>query len=506
MLVPIGHEDMSARRWPVITLGLILVNLLIFAGTHRTVDQQDSQLWKVEEHILILAATHPDLVLTPEAREFVDGYRTQFQHRWAKLQNPNSDAVDEWDARTRLIQDPEALQDEMQSLEDQCSQLTASSITERYAFMPAHPKPITYITATFLHLDWWHVIGNMWFLWLAGFVLEDAWGRPLYVLVYLAAGAFAHQFYACVNPVSIGHLRGASGAIAGLMGAFLVRFPKMKIRMLWFFDLGLFPFWRFWMRAYWLLPIWVLMEIDYGTHLDPTDNIAHWAHVGGFLFGGIAAVALRYSGLEHKVNKAIEEKVAWTPDPEITQAGDFMESDKLDEAAATLNNYLTTKPDSVEAWNLLRAVYWRASNIPAYREATGKLCDLHVRSREYETAWQDYEDFLNAGGENLPPSVWLELCRVPEQQLDFERAVSEYEKLAAAYPSERQSLMAQLGAARICLKRLNRPLDALRFYEAAAASAVPHLDLEQDIQSGIRKARIAITQVKALSAGASDAV
>ena len=65
MLVPIGHEDMSARRWPVITIGLILVNLLIFAGTHRTVDQQDSQLWKVEEHILILAATHPDLVLTP---------------------------------------------------------------------------------------------------------------------------------------------------------------------------------------------------------------------------------------------------------------------------------------------------------------------------------------------------------------------------------------------------------------------------------------------------------
>ncbi len=504
MLVPIGHEDMSARRWPVITIGLILANLLIFAGTHRTVDQQDSQLWKVEEHILILAATHPDLLLAPKSRELVDGFQSQFPRHWAEMQNPNSDAVDEWDARTRLIQDPEELQDEMDSLEDQYSQLTASSITERYAFMPAHPKPITYITATFLHLDWWHVIGNMWFLWLAGFVLEDAWGRPLYLLVYLAAGAFAHQFYVWVNPVSIGHLRGASGAIAGLMGAFLVRFPKMKIRMMWFFDLGLFPFSRFWMRAYWLLPIWVVMEINYG--MGPRDGVGHWAHVGGFLFGGIAAVAIRYSGLEHKVNKAIEEQVAWTPDPEISQAGDLMEHHKFDEAATTLNNYLTTKPDSVEAWNLLRAVYWRASNISAYREATGKLCDLHVRSREYETAWQDYEDFLNAGGERIPPDVWLDLCRVPEQQQDFERAVNEYEKLAATYPSERQSLLAQLCAARICLKRLNRPLDALRFYEAAAASAVPHLDLEQDIQSGIRKARIAITQVKALSAGASDAV
>ena len=319
----------------------------------------------------------------------------------------------------------------------------------------------------------------MWFLWLAGFVLEDAWGRPLYLLVYLAAGVVGNQFHAWANPGSIVPSVGASGAIAGLMGAFLVRFPKMKIRMMWFFDLGLFPFCRFWMRAYWLLPIWVLMEINYGTgtkRRDWTLGARRWIPIWW-----LAAVALRYSGLEHKLNKAIEEKVAWTPDPEITQAGDLMDHSKLDEAAATLNNYLTTKPDSVEAWNLLRAVYWRASNIPAYREATGKLCELHLKANESEAAWQDYEDFLNAGGERIPPDVWLDLCRVPEQQRDFERAVSEYEKLAAAYPSERQSVMAQLGAARICLKRLNRPQDALTLYEGASASAVPHLDLEQDI-------------------------
>jgi hypothetical protein len=93
---------------------------------------------------------------------------------------------------------------------------------------------------------------------------------------------------------------------------------------------------------------------------------------------------------------------------------------------------------------------------------------------------------------------------VPEQQQDFRRAVGEYEKLAAAYPSERQSLMAQLAAARICLKRLNHPQDALRFYDAAAASAVPHLDLELDIQSGIREAKDVLSQVKALSAGAAS--
>ena len=500
MIIPIQHENMSTRRWPIVTLALILVNLVIFAATHRTVDQQDSQLWKVKERILILAATHPNLILGPKAREFVDGFERQFPDDWAELQKPNSEITDEWDARTRLIQDRAELQEEMDSLGGQYSQLTASSITERYAFSPSQRIPITYLSSTFLHADWWHVIGNMWFLWLAGFVLEDAWGRPLYLLVYLLAGAFACQFNAWVNPGSIVHSVGASGAIAGLMGAFLVRFSKIKIRMMWFFDLGLFPFCRFWMRAYWLLPIWVLMEINYG--MGPRDGIGHWAHVGGFFFGGIAAIALRYSGLEHKANKAIEEKVAWTPGPEISQANELMEQGKLPEAAAILNEFVAGNPDSFAAWNLLRAIHWRASNIPAYRDATCKLCDLHVRSREYETAWLDYEDFLNAGGERIPPDVWLDLCRVPEERQDFERAVSEYEKLAAAYPSERQSLLARLSAARICIKRLNRPQDALRLYERASASAVPHLDLQQAIESGIREARTALSQVKAFSVGA----
>ena len=504
MIVPIGHENMSARRWPVITLGLILLNFGIFLSTHSVMETQGSQLGQVRAHILILAAIHPQILLTSEVRELVTDFQNHDPDDWAEMQHPNSEVIDDdWVARMRLLDDPAALQAEMDSFAGQYSQLMASSIDQRYAFVAAHPRPITYLTSTFLHGGWWHLIGNMWFLWLAGFVLEDAWGRPLYLLVYLTAGAFACQFDAWANPGSIVSSLGASGAVAGLMGAFLVRFPKMKIRMMWFFDLGLFPFSRFWMRAYWLLPIWVLTEINYG--MGPRDGIGHWAHVGGFLFGGITAVALRYSGLEHTLNKAIEEKVAWTPDPEITQAGDLMEHGKFDEAAATLNNYLTAKPDSVEAWSLLRAGHWQRSDIQAYREATVTLCGLHLQAREHEAAWKDYEEFLQLGGDKMPPAIWLDLCRLPEEQQDFERAVSEYEKLAAAYPSERQSLLARLGAARICLKRLNRPQDALRFCEAVSASAVPHLDLEQDIESGIREAKNALSQVKAISSGAASA-
>lgn len=80
--------------------------------------------------------------------------------------------ADAWDARIRLIKDQAALQQEMDSLAEQFSSAQRTSVLEQYAFTPAHPKPIAYLTANFLH-------GNMWFLWLAGAILEDTWSRVL---------------------------------------------------------------------------------------------------------------------------------------------------------------------------------------------------------------------------------------------------------------------------------------------------------------------------------------
>jgi hypothetical protein len=82
--------------------------------------------------------------------------------------------------------------------------------------------------------------------------------------------------------------------------------------------------------------------------------------------------------------------------------------------------------------------------------------------------------------------------------------VSEYEKLATAYPTGRESLVAQISAAGLCVNRLNRPKDALRFYEAASNSSVPHIDLELEIESGMREARNALSQSKLLSGRAAS--
>jgi tetratricopeptide (TPR) repeat protein len=123
---------------------------------------------------------------------------------------------------------------------------------------------------------------------------------------------------------------------------------------------------------------------------------------------------------------------------------------------------------------------------------TIKLCQLHLKAQDGETAWQDYQEYTNAGGDRMPAGTWLELCRIAEGQQDYERAVKEYEHLSQAYPAEKQSFLALLSAGRLTLKQLNRPSDALLYYNAAKASRVPHLDWDSNIQAGIQAAEKAV--------------
>src|SRR5258707_11189488 len=105
----------------------------------------------------------------------------------------------------------------MDSLAQQYAELEHNSILERYAFIPAHPQPISYITANFLHGGWLHIIGNMWFLWLAGAILEDTWGPVIYPIFCFVFGGLAPHFSALDSPGSIGPNVGASWAAAALI-------------------------------------------------------------------------------------------------------------------------------------------------------------------------------------------------------------------------------------------------------------------------------------------------
>ena len=499
MFIPLRHENMEGRRWPVISLALILINLAVFLGTHWQIDDQSAKNSDVPAHILMLAGMHPDLTMPPDVQEFVTSFQQKHPGTWNEIRSETRDVADAWDARIRLIEDQGALQREMDSLAEQYVKAKTETIVGQYAFTPAHPRAITYVTANFLHAGWLHLIGNMWFLWLAGAILEDTWGRLIFPVFYLLAGVAALQFHAWLNPGSSVATLGASGAVAALMGAFLMRFPTTKIEVALVVglrsltNLALGKGIRFKARAVWLLPLWLLMEIFSGYIFGQSSGVAHWAHVGGFVFGMLGALVVRKSGLEAQVNEAIEQKVSWSADPLMVQASECAEQGRVDEAIVKLNEYVKSKPDAADGYTLLQQLTWRKGDRAGHREATTKLCQIHLKQQDKEAAWRDYEELQNAGGENLPPATWIELCRYLEEQQNLERAVSEYEKLAAAYPRDKQSVLALIAAGRLSLKRLGRPEEALKFYQAAAASPVPHLDWDTNIQNGVAGAKAALS-------------
>jgi membrane associated rhomboid family serine protease len=491
MLIPLRHENMQGRRWPVITIGLIALNTLIFLGTHWKMDEQAPELGEVRTHIVLLAAMHPELNIQGKAKDFVTTIQTKNPALWKQAQNQNRDIHDAWDARMRMAADehPEVMQEEMDAIEARFEVLDKTSLLSNYAFIPAHPTAISYLTANFLHGGWLHLIGNMWFLWLAGTILEDTWGRIIYPAFYLIAGMLAVQVHALVNAGSITPMIGASGAIAGLMGAFLVRFPTTKIEMGWLLG---FRFYRFKAAAYWLLPLWLFMEIFYGSLFGQASGVAHWAHIGGFVFGGLIALGVRASGLEQMAEKGIQEKISWVSHPLLAEASEQLEHGQLDAAESNLKTLLLEKPDSVDAYRMLQNIYWRKNDVPSHRGALEKVLTLELKANDHAGAWLTYQDFKNAGGEKLSAPLWLDLCRQLETQPDLERAAGEYQDLAQAYPTEKQGLLAQMAVGRLFLKRLNRPADALRCYEAAQASTVPHPDWQPTIDRGIAEAKKAL--------------
>jgi len=495
MLIPIGHENMEARRWPVITIGLIIINFAVFLFTLSSLRKESPELSETRTHIRLLAAMHPELNLPPTAQKLVSEIQRREPSAWAIAKNPFRELHDGWDARIRLIDDPALLQQEMDKLSARYEELRATSALERYAFVPVHPTWYSYITANFLHGGWLHIIGNMWFLWLAGIVLEDVWGRGLYLAVYLVAGAFALQVHSWFNAGSNIPTLGASGAVAALMGAFLIRFPRVRINMVWFWMFIRVT--RFSAEAYWLLPLWFLMEIFSGVLFGAHSGVAHMAHVGGFAFGMLAAVAIRRSGVEHAINKAIEQEIDPEHDAEIDQIQALVGQNRLDEALSELDRFTAVNPESENTLLLLREIQWRKQNIPAYASATQRLCAIHLSLRATENALKDYEELVQAGGGPLAAETWFKLCHALEDRQEYERALGEYQELAEAYPKDRQGIMALLAAARLAMNKVHRPQHALNLYQAAADFSMPHLDLDSSIQAGMKGARAALASSSA---------
>ena len=193
------------------------------------------------------------------------------------------------------------------------AQLFLGAMTERiiltFGFIPArflnpeafHYEPwevaITLVTSLFLHGGFVHLAGNMIYLWVFGGAIEDVLGPMRYLVFYVACGAAGSLAHTVLFPASAIPSIGASGSIAGLLGAFLVLRPRARI-------VTLFPLVVYWamaeIPALVFLPVWFGMQffngflsLEAARRVQEVAGIAWWAHVGGFVFGAVVAIVWR---------------------------------------------------------------------------------------------------------------------------------------------------------------------------------------------------------------------
>jgi membrane associated rhomboid family serine protease len=165
-----------------------------------------------------------------------------------------------------------------------------------YGVVPADFALLTTVTSMFLHGGWLHFLGNMLYLWIFGDNVEDQLGHARFVLFYLICGVAAGLAHVYMNPASTVPTVGASGAIAGVMGAYFVLYPHSRI-------LALLPLFVFWevieVPAILFLGLWFVMQFFSGVGSIAAGaratggGIAFWAHVAGFLAGMATVFLLR---------------------------------------------------------------------------------------------------------------------------------------------------------------------------------------------------------------------
>ena len=168
-----------------------------------------------------------------------------------------------------------------------------------YGVVPARLQAPTLLTSMFLHGSWMHVIGNMWYLWIFGDNVEDRVGHGRFIVFYLLCGIAAALGQVVIDPGSTLPTIGASGAIAGIMGAYFVLYPRSRV-------LTLIPLVIFWevieLPATMLLGFWFLMQLFSAGAIAVTSTtggggVAFMAHVAGFVLGAIGVLVFRKKAL-----------------------------------------------------------------------------------------------------------------------------------------------------------------------------------------------------------------
>jgi len=430
ILLPLGHEDQEAQRYPYITLGFVLLNTLLFIitlivapATQIAHYEKEQQL--VEFYIWHLDFELPDDVyakLMPESRymiEYVEKYglKEAFAQLNVPIELPDDSSSSGESMTSEALQTRQKEQEQLEFSERLTAfeRAYANDFYIKYGYIPSRGGLFTIFSSIFLHGGWLHLIGNMLFLWLAGCNIEDLWGRILYPIFYLVGGVLATVAHGMMYPESMVPLIGASGAIAAVMGAFMVRKYATKIYFVYFILMFGILRGKFSAPAFIMLPLWLLQQL-WGVMLDSGEGggVAFWAHIGGFVFGALVALLIKMSGFETNViAPALDRKTA-VVDPHLA-IGIHKLRDENDAPGAVeeLRQAIQSEPDNPIAHSELARAYFAVGKKDIAQREFKRGIFLYMKQGDMESAVDQYIELHE---------------EMPEMMLD----VPQQKKLAAA--------------------------------------------------------------------------
>jgi membrane associated rhomboid family serine protease len=419
---PVGSEE-GVRRLPYITIGLIALNTIIYLITSMAVSRQMDRLVDLDRELREIETRYMYQLLENDPRAL-----TNYDYEKVREQILDGDIIPvgskDYDTWSRLYND---------------FQTTKNNIVyEKYGLKPSKFDFIKVITSMFIHAGFLHLFFNMLYLWLVGCNIEDDWSWPIFLGLYLISGFFAVLLHTLMSPQSTIPLVGASGAIAGIMGAFMVRHFKTKVRFAYFI-------WLLFTRPYVgtfaiyagiALPLWFLIELACAP-VGGDSGTAHWAHIGGFVFGALVGAAMKYLHLEKKyvapmVEDSFEKlKMSFS----MREATRKMDEGNIDEAIPLLLATIREEPDNVDAPLILARIYGEQGKTNEAVSMYNTALDRMIIDGNIEALRACYEEAKEKGLiEKLSEKNIYQSAVLFEKKERFADAVKSYGMYIALFP------------------------------------------------------------------------
>jgi membrane associated rhomboid family serine protease len=339
---------------------------------------------------------------------------------------------------------------------------SGGSPLQSWGYVPAEGTGAHILTSMFLHAGVLHLVGNMLFFFVTGPFLEDAFGRLLFLFLYLSSGFVAAQVHASMNPASILPMVGASGAIAGVMGAFLIRLARRRIRFFWV-PLPPLPIGsrQVSIPAFVFLPLWFALQLLLASLMGGDGGVAFGAHIGGFLWGVLLAIVVAATGIERRwIHPAIEAQIGYRPNEELVRAVEETQRGNVEGARRATGRLLARNPRDVDARRLAYEIALEEREAEGIALHATRLLDSYIDSGEKDLARQLIGEAAETAGAALPARFLLRAADFLARNDEPREAAGFYMSIWDRFPSDPTCLRAFLQAAE--LARRNRDLRGCR--------------------------------------------